>query len=170
MPVAIGLVVDHSVEVDEGVVPRGVAIAGHGALRLIPRIESRMAAGGRLPGGIIPHVLLVGLPVQAERRQLCADVLDVRWIDATFPCRDTAGKRRAVEGKGKACTTLDVSGAPGLMLVAAPAPLKVNPSARLLPYTGNAPIRLSNEWFSIITTMMWSKGIDAFAVPAGRCG
>jgi hypothetical protein len=29
---------------------------------------------------------------------------------------------------------------------------------------------LSKEWFSIITTTMWSNGIAAFTVPAGRRG
>jgi hypothetical protein len=33
-----------------------------------------------------------------------------------------------------------------------------------------APSRLSNEWFSIITTTMWSNGIASVTVPAGRLG
>jgi hypothetical protein len=44
--------------------------------------------------------------------------------------------------------------APGLEFVAAPLESKLSPSAAPCPERARAPSRLSNEWFSIITTTM----------------
>src|SRR5438309_8480107 len=59
---------------------------------------------------------------------------------------------------------------PGLLLSATPELENFSPCAFGWPECAMAPMRLSKEWFSIITTTMWSKGIAALTVPAGRPG
>ncbi len=53
-----------------------------------------------------------------------------------------------------------------------PRPLEsiFSPFAFGCPERCRAPSRLSKEWFSIITTTMWSKGSASSTVPAGTLG
>src|SRR6185437_1310845 len=58
----------------------------------------------------------------------------------------------------------------GLLFVARPFALNLSPRALGWPECASAPSRLSKEWFSIITTTMWSNGIASLTVPAGTFG
>jgi hypothetical protein len=93
--VAVSLVVDHRVEVDERVVAGGIAVTSLGRLGLITGVERRMTAGGRLAIGVVPHVLLVvvGLPVQSFGRQLRPDVGNRGREHAAGAGLDAAGQR-----------------------------------------------------------------------------
>ncbi len=57
--------VDDRVEVDEGVVPRGVVVLRGGLLGAVRRAHRRVAAGRGLARGVVAHVLHVALPAQA---------------------------------------------------------------------------------------------------------
>jgi len=59
---------------------------------------------------------------------------------------------------------------PGFQLLATPLPLIFRPRAFGCPDCARPPSRLSKEWFSIITTTMWSNGIRSSTVPGGRVG
>ena len=73
--VAVGLVVDHRVEVDERVVARGVAVARLGFLRFVGRVRPPGARRRRPRGWGRCPCPPVGLPGElARRRQLGADV------------------------------------------------------------------------------------------------
>src|SRR6201996_2721752 len=86
MPIAVGLVVYDRMEVDPRVVPGGIPVAGLGALRLVLGVDRWMAAGGCLAVGVVAHVLFIWLPIQPLGRQLGADVLGVRRVNAPLAC------------------------------------------------------------------------------------
>ena len=52
--------------------------------------------------------------------------------------------------------------APGLEFVRVPGGVEAQPVDVWRASADSAPSRLSNEWFSIITTIRWSNGISPF--------
>ena len=96
--------VDDRVEVDERVVPGGVAVTGDGPLGLIDGAHRRVAADRGLTGRVVPHVLHVALPREVGGVQLVGDRRDLGGEDASRP-GDLAARRRSVVPAGKSANT-----------------------------------------------------------------
>jgi len=110
---AIGRVND-GVEIDEGIVARGVLIDGFSGLRMIDSVENRMAASGGFARWIVAHIFHIAAPSLAGSGQLIGESLHACRIHAAVANSRAVGRGAGLHEVGVHLAAIARLGSGGL--------------------------------------------------------